>query len=66
MSEEYRVICDWFMCWTAGMKARRIEAHLNRLSAEGWSFVALNPFIFLGFDVGFYLVLKTSAGKPNQ
>jgi len=48
------------------MKARRIEAHLNRLSAEGWSFVALNPFIFLGFDVGFYLVLKRSVGEPKQ
>lgn len=65
MSDEYKVISAWF-CLTAGRKARKIEEHLNRLSAEGWIFVALDPVLILGFDVGFYLVLKRSGGEPNQ
>ena len=57
MSEEYKVISDWF-CLTARHKARKIETHLNRLSADGWEFVALDPVLVLGFDLGFYLVVK--------
>lgn len=57
MATQYKVICDW-LCLTAGHKARKIERHLNNLSAEGWEFVALDSVTVLGFDVGFYLVLK--------
>ena len=57
MSEEYKVISDWF-CLTPAHKARKIQGHLNRLSAEGWDLAALDSALVLGFDVGFYLVLK--------
>ena len=57
MATEYRVISDW-LCLTAGHKARKIESHLNNLSAEGWEFVALDSVTVLGFDLGFYLILK--------
>jgi hypothetical protein len=57
MPTEYRVISDW-LCLTAGHKAKKIERHLNNLSAEGWEFVALDAVSVLGFDLGFYLVLK--------
>ncbi|MDX6558645.1 MAG: hypothetical protein QOF72_1694, partial [Blastocatellia bacterium] len=33
-------------------------------SAEGWEFVALDPAMMWGFDIGFYLVLKRS--DPNS
>lgn len=56
MATEYKVICDW-LCLTAGHKARKVEKHLNNLSANGWEFLALDPVMFLGFDVGFYLVV---------
>jgi hypothetical protein len=62
MSSEYRVISDW-LCLTAGHKARKIESLLNNLSAEGWEFVALDSVTVLGFDLGFYLVLKRPARK---
>lgn len=65
MATEYKVISDW-LCLTAGHKARKIESYLNNLSAEGWEFVALDPVSVLGFDVGFYLVLKRSAPKAPQ
>jgi hypothetical protein len=54
---EYRVISDW-LCLTAGHKAKKIETHLNDLSVDGWEFVALDSVSVLGFDLGFYLVLK--------
>jgi len=57
MPTEYRVISDW-LCLTAGHKAKKIEGHLNNLSAEGWEFVALDSATVLGCDLGFYLVLK--------
>lgn len=57
MTTEYKVISDWF-CLTAGHKAMKIERHLNYLSTEGWEFVALDSVIVLGFDIGYYLVLK--------
>jgi len=57
MEAEYKVISDW-LCLTAAHKARKIENHLNKLSAEGWEFVALDPMTVLGFDVGFYLILR--------
>ena len=41
-------------------KARKIESHLNSLSAEGWEFVALEAVMFFGNDIGFYLVLRKS------
>ncbi|HMG75343.1 MAG TPA: hypothetical protein VK582_17735 [Pyrinomonadaceae bacterium] len=62
MATQYKVISDC-LCFTSGQKARRIEAHLNNLSAEGWEFVALDPATAWGFDVGFYLVLKRAAPK---
>jgi len=65
MADEYKVISEAF-CFTTGRKARKIEANLNKLSAEGWQFAALDSVLVLGFDVGFYLVLKRSAGEPNQ
>jgi hypothetical protein len=60
MPTEYRVISDW-RCLTAGHKAKKIERHLNNLSAEGWEFVALDSMTVLGFDLGFYLVLKRAS-----
>lgn len=57
METEYKVISDW-LCLTAGHKARKIENHLNNLFAEGWEFVELDSVTVLGFDVGFYLILR--------
>jgi hypothetical protein len=57
MEAEYKVISDW-LCLSAKHKARKIENHLNQLSAEGWEFVALDPVTVLGFDIGFYLILR--------
>ena len=57
MSTQYKVIGDCF-CFTSGHKARKIESHLNGLTAQGWEFVALDPVMVFGCDVGFYLVLK--------
>jgi hypothetical protein len=63
---QYKVISDW-LCLTTRQKARKIEHHLNRLSAEGWEFAALNAVMFFGNDVGFYLILKRSFSEhPNQ
>ncbi|MFH1742949.1 MAG: DUF4177 domain-containing protein [bacterium] len=57
MKTEYKVIKD-AMCLTCGHKAEKIEKHLNTLSAEGWEFVALDPVLLLGIDIGFYLIMK--------
>lgn len=57
MSTQYKVISDCF-CFTSAHKARKIENHLNSLTAQGWEFVALDPVMVMGCDVGFYLVLK--------
>ena len=66
MATQYKVISDW-LCLTTRQKAMKIERHLNRLSAEGWEFVALDPAMFFGNDVGFYLILKRSLSEnPNQ
>ena len=65
MPTEYRVISDW-LCVTAGHKARKIEGHLNKLSAEGWEFVTLDSATVLGCDIGFYLVLKRSSPSSNS
>ena len=66
MATQYKVISDW-LCLTTGQKARKIESHLNRLSAEGWEFVTLDAVMFFGNDVGFYLVLKRSFSEnPNH
>lgn len=54
---EYKTVCDTF-CWTSQSKMRKIEGHLNLLAAEGWEFVASDPVTVLGFDVGFYLLVK--------
>jgi hypothetical protein len=62
MATQYKVISDW-LCLTAGHKAKKIERHLNNFSAEGWDFVALDPMTVLGFDIGFYLVLKRPSPK---
>ena len=63
MPTQYKVISD-SLCFSSGHKARKIENHLNSLSAEGWEFVALDPATMWGFDIGFYLVLKRSS--PNS
>jgi hypothetical protein len=66
MTTQYQVISDW-LCLTTKQKARKIERHLNRLSAEGWEFVALDAVMFFGNDVGFYLIFKkTFSENPNQ
>ena len=57
MATQYKVISEW-LCFTAAHKARKIEGHLNTLSAEGWEFVALDSMTLLECDLGFYLVLK--------
>jgi hypothetical protein len=57
MATQYKVISEW-LCFTTAGKARKIERHLNTLSAEGWEFVALDAVTWLGCDLGFYLVLK--------
>jgi hypothetical protein len=57
---KYKVVCD-SLCLTTGHKARKIEAHLNREAEEGWELAAFDPVLVLGFDVGFYLVLKKDA-----
>ena len=62
MSTQYKVISDCF-CFTSGQKARKIENHLNSLTAQGWEFVALDPVMVFGCDVGFYLVLKRVAAS---
>ena len=61
----YRVISDW-RCLTAEHKAKKIESHLNNLSAEGWEFVALDSITVLGFDLGFYLVLKRASTLSEE
>ena len=65
MATQYKVISDC-LCLTSGHKARKIERHLNNLSAEGWEFVALDPATWFGCDVGFYLVLKRPAPKSTS
>ena len=57
MATEYKVIPEAFF-WTVAGKAQRIEAILDLWSPEGWELVAIDPVTFLGFDVGFCLVLK--------
>jgi len=64
MRTEYKVISDW-LCLTSAHKARKIERILNSLSADGWEFAALDPVLVLGFDVGFYLVLKRPAPESS-
>jgi hypothetical protein len=63
MPTQYKVISD-SLCFSSGHKARKIENHLNSLSAEGWEFVALDPAMMWGVDIGFYLVLKRP--DPNS
>jgi hypothetical protein len=67
MATQYKVISDC-LCLTSRHKARKIESHLNTHSADGWEFVALDPVIVFGCDVGFYLVLKRIAPEsmPTQ
>jgi len=62
MSTQYKVISDCF-CLTSGQKARKIENYLNSLTAQGWEFVALDPVMVMGCDVGFYLVLRRVAAS---
>jgi len=65
MATQYKVISEW-LCLTAAHKARKIEKHLNTLSADGWEFVALDAVTCLGFDLGFYLVLKRAAPQSSS
>ena len=60
MAKQYKVISDC-LCLTSRHKARKIESHLNKHSAGGGEFFALDPVIVFGCDVGFYLVLKRTA-----
>lgn len=57
MATEYKVISDW-LCFSPKYKAKKIENHLNSSAASGWEFVALDPVMLLGIDIGFYLVLE--------
>lgn len=59
MATQCTVISDW-LCLTTRQKAKKIESHLNRLSADGWEFVSLNSVLVFGFYVGFYLILRKS------
>ncbi|MBN1908929.1 MAG: hypothetical protein JW818_04250 [Pirellulales bacterium] len=61
MAMQYKVVCQTW-CLTSHSKAKAIEHHLNHLSPQGWEFTALESVIFLGIDVGFYLVLQ----RPEQ
>ena len=67
MSIQYKVISDCF-CLTSGQKERKIENHLNSLTAQGWEFVALDPVMVMGCDIGFYPVLKRlpAYGAPTE
>jgi hypothetical protein len=65
MPTQYKVISDW-LCLSAAQKARKIERHLNVLSAEGWEFVALDSAMVFGFDIGFYLVLKRTSSNSQS
>ncbi|MCY7322980.1 MAG: hypothetical protein LH660_14555 [Phormidesmis sp. CAN_BIN36] len=65
MATQYKVISDW-LCMTTGQKTRKIERHLNHLSAEGWEFAALDAVMFFGCDVGFYLVVKRSLPRNTS
>ncbi len=66
MTTQYNVISDW-LCLATRQKAKKIEHHLNRLSAEGWEFVALDAVMFFGNGVEFYLILKKPYSEnPNQ
>jgi hypothetical protein len=65
VATRYKVISDW-LCLTTKQKARKIEHHLNRLSAEGWEFVALDAVMFFGNDVGFYLILKQTFSENSD
>jgi hypothetical protein len=60
---EYKVISDWF-CMTSIHKARKMERHLNTHAKEGWEFAAVKNMLILGFDVGFYLILKRAIPHP--
>ena len=62
METQYKVISNW-LCLTAGDKAKKIERNLNKLSAEGWEFVAIDSVMLLGCDIGFYLVVKRLVPK---
>jgi hypothetical protein len=65
MPTQYKVISDW-LCLTSASKARKIERVLNSLSADGWEFVALDPVLVLGFDIGFYLILKRAEPESGS
>jgi hypothetical protein len=65
VATQYKVISDW-LCLTTGQKARKIERHLNHLSAEGWEFVSVDAVMFFGNDVGFYLILKKSFSENSN
>ena len=67
VATQYKVISNW-LCLTTRQKAKKIESYLNRLSVEGWEFVALDAVMFFGNDVGFYLSLKKtfSENPPIQ
>ena len=64
MATQYKVTSDW-LCLTTRQKARKIESHLNQLSAERWEFVALDGVMFFGNDVGFYLILKKTSSENS-
>ena len=59
---EYKVVCDSF-CLTSGHKARKIASLLNTHAADGWRLAALDPVLFLGVDVDFYLVLQRESPR---
>ncbi len=57
MTTEYRVVTDW-LCIGSGNKARKIEMRLNEMAPDGWEFAGLDAVTVLGFDIGYYLVVR--------
>ncbi len=65
MTAEYKVIPEAFY-WTVAGKAQRIQAVLDLWSPDGWELAAIDPVTFLGFDVGFCVVLKREAPHATE
>jgi len=65
VTSEYKVIPEAFY-WTTAEKARRIERDLNRLAQDGWELVVIDPVTFLGFDVGYCLVVRRVAQEEDD
>lgn len=65
MASEYKVIPEAFY-WTTAEKARRLERDLNRLAQDGWELAAIDPVTFLGFDVGYCLIVRRVTRQEGE